>query len=88
MKKTDEEIKYDVLVANTREALKTRAGRDIIWHVLSICNLYGDNFTGNSQTFYLEGKRSVGLEILQLLEDVGPTSYAQLLMTKQKEEER
>jgi len=85
--KTDEEIEYDTLVANTRELLKTKAGKDFIWYILSIANLYGDNFTGNSQTFYLEGKRSIGLEVLQLLEDVDKTAYARLLLDKQKIEE-
>ncbi len=87
MAKSKEEIAHDLLVANTRDLLKTRSGRDFIWHVLSISNLYGDIFTGNSQTFYYEGKRAVGLEVLQLLEDVGKTAYAQLLLTKQKEDE-
>jgi len=85
VKLSDEEIKYNVLKANTRELLKTRAGKDFIWHALSICNIYGDVFTGNSQTFYLEGKRAVGLELLQLLEDVDPLAYATLLLAKHKE---
>jgi len=77
---------YEVLVKNTAELLKYRGGRDFIWYILSLCNLYGDNFTGNSHTFYLEGKRSVGLELLQLLEDVSPGAYAELLLEKQKQE--
>jgi hypothetical protein len=85
--KTDEEIEHDLLVANTRELLKQKAGKDFIWHILSLTNLYGDNFTGNAQTYYLEGKRSVGLDVLQLLEDVGKTTYARLLLDKQKQEE-
>lgn len=87
MKKTNEEIEYDTLVANTRELLKTRAGRDFIWHTLSLTNLYGDIFTGNSTTFYNEGKRSIGIQILELLEDVSKTAYAELLLLKQKAEE-
>jgi len=85
MSKSDEEIKYDLLVSNTRKMLKTRPGQDFVWHILAICNLYGDVFTGNSQTFYYEGKRAVGLEVLQLLEDVDKTAYAELLLLKQKE---
>jgi len=81
-KKSTEEIEYDVLKANVRELLKTRAGKSFVWYVLSICNLYGESFTGNSQTFFLEGKRSVALEVLQLLEEVDPTAYARLLLEK------
>jgi len=83
-KKTNEEIEYGVLIANTRELLKSRQGQDFVWHVLSICNIYGDHFTGDSHSYYLEGKRAVGLEILGLLEEVDKTAYAQLLLNKQK----
>ena len=77
---------YDVLCANVRQLLKTRHGKDVIWHILSLCNIYSDTFTGNSQTFYLEGRRSVGLQVLQLLEDADPLAYAELLLEKNKEQ--
>ena len=86
-KKTVEEIQYDTLRHNTRELLKTRAGQDFIWHVLSICDIYGHHFTGNSTTFFNEGKRYVGLEVLALLEDVDPAAYAQLLLNHQETKE-
>jgi len=82
-KKTKEELEYHVLLENVRALLKSRAGKDVIWNILTFCDLYGDLFTGNSQTFYLEGKRSVGLYVLQLLEDADPTAYARLLLDKQ-----
>ena len=85
--KNKEDLDYITLCGNIKELLKTRQGKDFIWYILSISNLYGDNFTGNSHTFYLEGKRSVGLEILQLLEDVDPTAYATLLLDHQKTKE-
>jgi hypothetical protein len=87
MAKTDEEKEHHALVANTRELLKGRAGQDLVWFVLDICNLHVGSFTGNSTTFYNEGRRSVGLDILELLQDVGPTAYAQLLLEKTKAEE-
>jgi hypothetical protein len=51
---------------------------------LGLCNLYTSTFTGNSQTFYLEGKRDVGLDILKLLEDADPTIYPKLILDKQE----
>lgn len=83
--------KESILELNVREVIGTKAGKDVLWNILSMCNLYGDNFTGNSQTFYLEGKRSIGLEILQMLEDADPTVYARMLLERQdkdKEEEQ
>jgi hypothetical protein len=86
-KKSTEEIQYDTLRHNTRELLKTRAGQDFVWFVLSICDIYGHHFTGNSTTFFNEGKRFVGLEVLALLEEVDPTAYARLLLNRQEEKE-
>lgn len=81
-KKTEDEKQFNLLKLNTREVLKLKAGKEIIWHILSMCGIYDDTFTGNSQSFYLEGKRAVGLEILQLLEDADPTFYPKLLLEK------
>ena len=46
---------YETLVANMREVLKTRAGREVMWHFLSLCDIYSDGFTGNSTTFFIAG---------------------------------
>lgn len=83
-----EDKEYDALIANTKELLKTRQGQDFVWYILSLCNVYGESFTGNSQTFYLEGKRAVGLAIIGLLGEVSPTAYAELLLDKNKKENR
>lgn len=77
---TQEEKDYEVLLANIREVLKSRQGKQFIWHILSLSNIYSDSFTGNSTTFYNEGRRSIGLQVLQLLEDADPTLYPRLLL--------
>jgi hypothetical protein len=87
-KKSQEELDYHLLLENVREVCKSSSGKELVWYILSLTDLYGDSFTGNSQTFYLEGKRAVGLSILQLLEDADPTLYARLLLDKQKLEEQ
>jgi hypothetical protein len=78
------ETDHEVFNANVRELLSKSFGKEVIWHILSMCNIYGDTFTGNSHTYYLEGKRAVGLEILQMLEDADPTAYPKLLLSQQK----
>jgi hypothetical protein len=83
-KKSQSEIEYDILCENVSMVLSTRQGKDVIWHILSLCNLYSSTFTGNSQTFYLEVKRVVGLDILKLLEDADPTLYPKLILEKQE----
>lgn len=79
MSKPDE---YAILVENARHLLSTKGGRDVLWYILGMCDLYTDGFTGDSRESYISGKKSVGLGILQLLEDVGPTAYAKLLITQ------
>jgi hypothetical protein len=83
-KKSHDEREYEILCENVRMLLATRQGKDFVWHVLGLCNLYTSTFTGNSQTFYLEGKRDVGLDILKLLEDADPTIYPKLILDKQE----
>ena len=77
---TPEEKEYELLLANVRKVLKSRAGKAVIWHILSMGNIYSDSFTGNSTTFYNEGRRAIGLQILQLLEDADTTLYPRLLL--------
>jgi hypothetical protein len=84
-KQTEEEKEYSNLLSDIRELSKSSPGKNFIWHVLSLCNLYTESFTGNSHTFHLEGKRSVGLQVLLALEDADPTLYARLLLDKQKQ---
>jgi len=86
-KLTDEEREYRALLENVRQLMKSKAGQDVVWFILSMCNLYGDQFSGNSRTFYEEGKRSVGLEILQLLEEADATIYPRLLLDMMKRKE-
>jgi len=50
-------------------------GRNFVWHLLSSTGLYDDSFTGNSSTFYNEGKRAVGLRLITELEDVCPSEF-------------
>lgn len=81
---TDEELEYKVLLGDLRDLVKLPHGRKILWHILSMCGLYNDTFTGNSQTFFYEGKRSVGLEIIAFMEEADPTMYASLLLERSK----
>lgn len=54
-------------------------GRRVLMWVLNLTGLYNPSFTGNSETFFREGKRSVGLHIVQELSAVRPMAYADLL---------
>ncbi len=85
-KKLEKQYKKEraLLLANVREVAKTEQGKALIWEVLSMCGLYTQTFTGNSQGAFLEGRRSVGIEVLQLLEDMDKTFYPNLLLQNQE----
>lgn len=50
-------------------------GRRIMWRMLERCGIYKTSFTGNSTTFFNEGRRAVGLETLEEIIASSPTSY-------------
>jgi hypothetical protein len=54
------------LAHDAKRVFGTEEGERIFWYLLDKCEMFTDVFTGNSRTFYLEGKRAVGLELLKL----------------------
>lgn len=58
--------------------LELPAGRRFIWRLLDRCSLYESTFTGNSSGYYREGRRAVGLEVLQEIVDAKPSAYGDM----------
>lgn len=56
-------------------------GRRVIWRYLEECGVFKTSFTGNSQTFFLEGQRNIGLKILADVNDTSPEAY--VIMVKE-----
>lgn len=61
-------------------------GRRVMWHLLSLAGVYQSSFTGNSETFFREGRRSMGLKIVDLIHTHCPDKYA--TMTKEAIDDR
>lgn len=53
-----------------------------MWHILGLCRLYTDDYSDTNRVFYNAGRRAVGLDILQALEDADPTSYPRLQLSQ------
>jgi hypothetical protein len=64
-----------------RQLLRTPEGRAWLWWLLGECGIFRSCFTGNSTTFFNEGKREVGLPIMAELTEHFPDEY--LLMAKE-----
>jgi hypothetical protein len=61
-------------------------GRRLMWQWLSDCGVFRNSFTGNSQTFFNEGQRNVGLKMLNEINSLCPDKY--MLMTKENVEQK
>lgn len=60
-RKVSSKKKREVELIELKEMLSTYAGRAFMWRLLSQCGVYRTSFTGNSTTFFNEGKRQIGL---------------------------
>jgi len=71
-----------------RAVLATREGRSVVWRIIDgMAGTFGATFTGSSQTFHLEGRRSVGIDLMRESQRVAPDSYV-LALTEALEERR
>ncbi|WP_298540690.1 hypothetical protein [uncultured Limnobacter sp.] len=85
---TDEELRERDLTDAQKQRIKKieeddfrwlmadKRGRRIMWRLLERTRVYQSSFTGNSQTFFLEGTRNVGL---MLISDIQNTAQSSLL---------
>lgn len=56
-------------------------GRRFVWWLLGIAGIFRSSFTGNSETFFREGERNVGL---RLLTEVTRDAHDLYLMAQQE----
>ena len=74
-------MEQEDIVNATKEVIKQGVGKTFVWELLSMCNIYGLNALGST---YEEGRRSIGLDLLSMLEEADPTFYGRLLIEKQE----
>lgn len=68
--------------------LQTEQGRMYLSEVLDFCGLYQTSFTGNSETYFKEGKRNVALKIMADMAKVDPNSYINMMIETKKRKEK
>ncbi len=67
--------------------MSNKRGRRIVWHLLDLAGVYRSSFTGNSETFFREGQRNIGLQILALIHAHTPELYY-VMHNEQSDHER
>ncbi len=60
-------------------------GRRIMYGLLAAAGVYQGSFTGNSETFYKEGKRAIGLQYLAIVNEHCAEEF--VLMLKEHKED-
>lgn len=84
-KKTRAKIERENQLSAMRDIVENKGGAEFLWRLLSRCKLYETSFTGNSQTFFNEGKREVGLWVLAEIMAADPKAYANMMINHQEE---
>ena len=68
-------------MAGFGQLLQNKQGRSWLWWLLGECGVFRTSFTGNSATFFNEGKRDIGLKLMADLTREFPDAY--MTMTKE-----
>lgn len=72
-------------LSDVREILALPSGRRLFWKYLTECGIFKSSFTGNNTTFFNEGKREVGLRLLNDMTEAVPEAF---LLMQQEEAKR
>ena len=60
-------------------ALKDGNTRVVLRWIIDQCGVFDTSFTGNSTTFYNEGRRSVALDVIGMMNAVDPYEVVRLM---------
>lgn len=65
-------------VADLKKVLSSPEGRRYVWRLMSAAGVFRTSFTGNSTTFFNEGKREIGLTVLSEVMSASMGSFTQM----------
>lgn len=77
----------DQEVDDFKWVMSNKKGRRFVWRHLEKAGVFRSSFTGNSETFFREGSRNLGLQVLAMVMEHTPEAFA-LMLKEQKENER
>lgn len=73
-----EQLELELESPDLQAVLDLPQGRKFLWWLLGKTGLYRTSFTGNSATFYNEGRRDIGIAILNEILTVDPEAYIRM----------
>lgn len=82
----EEKTKRQIEIDDIKFILSTRQGRSFVWRHMTNAGIFQSCFTGNSATFFNEGRREVGLKMLAEVNEASPDSYLQMMKESRGDE--
>ena len=61
-------------------------GRRVVWRILEKAGIYRSSYTGNSETFFREGERNIGLMLLAEMMATCPELHIAMLQEKDNDD--
>lgn len=77
-------LEHDQEKADFAWLMSDKRGRRFIWRMLEATGVYRSSFTGNSETFFREGARNVGLQLISNIHEFTPDVYTTMLEEQRK----
>jgi|GEM_PF-3255872 len=68
-----------------RVLLESEEGKEVLRDLFARCHVFNSTMTGNSWTYFREGERNIGLQLLEML-DIGRYEQLDLLRIEPKEQ--
>lgn len=75
-RKTKASLRREKEVEQLKMLLASSDGRAVLWRVLSQAGVYRVSFDGTVHTYFKEGKRAVGLWLLDEIFEADPAAFA------------
>jgi hypothetical protein len=72
----------------TQFVLESPEARSFLWWVLAQCGVYNASSAVNGETGIREGRRLIGLTIINQINTHDPTAYAQMMIEAHKRAEK
>jgi hypothetical protein len=63
--------------------MSSKRGRALMRDMLHFCGVYRSSFTGNSETYFREGQRNVGMYLLSQAQEHAPDFYIEMIKEAQ-----
>ena len=89
-KQVEQKIKENKLartseIEDLKEILSRPSGIRFFKRFFTEAKIFSTSFTGNSTTFFLEGRRDLALKILGDITDASPEKISEILINKKEE---